>query len=140
MRQIVREYRKHPDIYRLSRYIVATVPPKRWAGEAIAIRNFVRRNIRFTRDIRDVETLTNPVRLLEIRQGDCDDHAMLVASLLESIGHPTRFTAIGVSPFGGFSHVYAETKIGEKWYPVETTENYSFGRMIPHARRLVVHT
>ena len=61
-----------------------------------------------------------------IGQGDCDDKSLLVASLLLSIGHPSRFIAVGPES-GVYDHVYVQTKIGNNWFGVETTENVIFG-------------
>ncbi len=46
--------------------------------------------------------------------------------LLESIGHPTRFVAVGFRPHN-YSHVYLETKIGNTWLGLETTEPVEVG-------------
>lgn len=105
--------------------IVSAVPNKQYAAEAKAIQEWVRSNIRYTRDVNGVETLQVPEKTLEYGHGDCDDHAMLIAALLESIGHPTRFRAISVGR--NFSHVFTETKIGPQWKSVETTEAWPMG-------------
>jgi len=105
--------------------IVSAVPNKQYAAEARAIQEWVRGNIRYTRDINGVETLQVPEKTLEYKQGDCDDHAVLVAALLESIGHPARFRAIATGR--NFSHVFTETKIGPRWLSVETTEWWDMG-------------
>lgn len=94
------------------------------------IHRFVRDRIRYVKDIKGVETLQSPEKTLEIGQGDCDDKSVLVGALLESIGHPVRFKAIGFIP-GVFSHVLPETKIGSKWIAVETTEPWPLGRLPP---------
>lgn len=90
------------------------------------IQDWVRDNITYRKDINGVETLSTPDKTLEYQIGDCDDQSVLVASLLESIGHPTRFVAVSFIP-SNFSHVLTETLIGNKWVAVETTENVPFG-------------
>ena len=99
---------------------------KDYACEAAALHQFVRDSIRYVQDPIDVERIQSPDKTLELAAGDCDDKAILLASLLESIGHPTRFIAIGFEP-GVFSHVYVETKIGDVWTAAETTEPVEFG-------------
>jgi transglutaminase-like putative cysteine protease len=98
---------------------------KDWPGEVRDIHAFVRDGIRYVKDVRGVETLQTPEKTLELGQGDCDDKSTLVAALLESIGHPTRFVAVGFN--GQFAHVLVETKIGTKWVAVETTEPVAVG-------------
>lgn len=101
-------------------------------AEVRALHEFVRDRIRYVRDPRAVETLQAPERTLQIKAGDCDDKAILLAALLESIGHPSRFHAIGFAQ-DNFSHVYVETKLGARWLPLETTEDWDPGRAAPRA-------
>jgi hypothetical protein len=51
----------------------------------------------------------------------------LLAALLESIGHPCRFVAVGYSRRNEFEHVYVETKIGHTWTALETTMDVPMG-------------
>lgn len=100
--------------------IVDNLPSKDFDAELFAIWDWVNTRIRFVRDIRGIETLQTPERTLEIRAGDCDDHAILLAALLENLGFSTRFHAMGFEP-GIFEHVMAEAKIRGEWIPLETT-------------------
>jgi transglutaminase-like putative cysteine protease len=127
MRGAVLEAKKHPAIRAQAVAIVQPTPAKNWRAEAAAVQAWVRRHIRYVRDVRDVETLQAPDYTLRVRAGDCDDHAMLTAALLESIGHPTRFVAIGRAP-RRYSHVFAETLVGDRWIPLETTIDLPIGR------------
>jgi len=71
--------------------------------------------------------------------GDCDDKAVLLASMLESIGHPTRFVALAFKA-GKYSHVLVESKIGNKWVALETTEPVRIGWYPPKVqKRLVIY-
>lgn len=97
-------------------------------GEIKALWSFVKNNIRYVRDINGVETIHTPEQILRQESGDCDDKALLLCAMLESIGHPSAFYAIGTKQAGKFSHVMAATRIGEKrWLPLETTEPVEFG-------------
>lgn len=107
--------------------LVSYLPNKDYAGEARALHRFVQSNIRYLKDVHNVETLATPEKTLEFRQGDCDDHATLLASLLLSIGHPVRFVAIGYVP-GRFDHVFLETNLHGNWVPMETTEPWKMGK------------
>jgi transglutaminase-like putative cysteine protease len=113
---------------------------KDWLCEIKALHAFVRDKIRYVKDVRDVETLTTPETLLAIGAGDCDDKSVLLAALLESINHPTRFVAIAFAP-DDFVHVFAETRVGNNWIALETTEPVEIGWTPPGvADRVVVHT
>lgn len=127
MRRWVLMYRVHPSIIELAREIIAMVPGKQYAAEAESLRSWVAENIRYTQDVYDVETLQSPLVTLEVKQGDCDDQATLLATLLNAAGHEARFVAIGTTP-DEFSHVLVETKIGERWLPAETTEPVTLGQ------------
>lgn len=120
MRQLVEDGKKEPAIRQLALSLVGGLASKDFFGEIRALYNYVRSAIRYVHDINGVETLHTALKVLEKRQGDCDDQSILLASLLESIGHPTRFVAIGFLP-GQYIHVYTETKYGPNWIPLETT-------------------
>ena len=140
MSRLVRQYKKNMEIRSLALSLVAEVPGhKNWTAQIKAIHAFVQNNIQYVRDVKGVETLATPVKTLEFRAGDCDDQAVLLASLLESIGHPTRFVAMKQKSFGPFVHVFTETKIGSKWYPLETTENFPAGYPMKNAGVMVEH-
>lgn len=126
MRELVRHYKKDLNIRNLAAQIVSPLQQKNFVGEVKRLHGFVRDNVRYVRDIHGVETIQTPPKTLEFGYGDCDDKATLLAALLESIGHPTRFVAIGMQP-GKLSHVYVETLIGpnrspDSWIGLETTE------------------
>lgn len=126
MRRLVKQFRTDPELIALARSIVADVPAKSYAREAERLQNWVRSNIRYTQDVVDVETLQSPDVTLTLKHGDCDDQSVLLATLLNAIGHPVRFVAVGFAP-DQFEHVLVETKIAEQWLPVETTEPVGFG-------------
>jgi len=126
MRALVRQSKRNHVVRQKTLEVVDGLHQKDYIGEAKRIHAFVRDYIRYVRDIRGVETLQTPEKTLEIGQGDCDDKSTLVAAMLESIGHPTRFVAMGLNG-NPYSHVYVETKIGNRWIGVETTEPVYFG-------------
>ncbi len=137
MRRLVRDAKKTLLVRQTALSIVQNIPPKNWHREVAAIWAFVNQRIRYVRDINGVETLQTPEKTMEFGQGDCDDQSVLIASLLESIGHPTRFIALGFGP-ANYQHVFAETKIGNKWMPVETTEDWPLGYIPEHVRQRIV--
>lgn len=137
MRDLTREWRVHPKLRQLAKKIVQACPPKSAKCEVARIHAFVSNKIRYVGDVAGVETIQTPDLTLRDRCGDCDDQALLVASLLQSIGRPARFIAVGASP-GQFQHVYAETPIGPDWVAVETTEQgWPVGRKPRGGARMV---
>jgi transglutaminase-like putative cysteine protease len=111
--------------------LVQTLPQKDYLAEIQAIHLYVRDDVRYVKDIDGIETLATPAKTMLMMQGDCDDKALLAASLLLSLGHPVRFVAVG-SSYNNFSHVLVETQMNVQggkqiWIPVETTEPVALG-------------
>lgn len=143
LRQMARwtkAYRTDPAILATARRIIAHVPEKNYWAEADAIQQWVRDNVRYTRDIFDVETLSTPDVTLQVMQGDCDDKALLAGALLQATGHPVRYVAFAFSAPDAFEHVYVETKLGQHWVGVETTEAVALGWKPPtNFRPMIEH-
>jgi hypothetical protein len=120
MRQLVDEALRDPSIIRLAADIVRPFPAFDDLAEANALYEWVRRNIRFTKDPVNKEKLYPPAELLKIRAGDCDDISMLLATLLMAVGYPARLMTIAApgSP-DQFSHVYVEAEIHGQWIPID---------------------
>lgn len=131
MAKLARDGKKAVPVRLAALQITQHLKQKNWLGEIRALHAFVRDRIRYVRDVRGVETLQDPIRTLQFRAGDCDDKSTLLAALLLSIGHPVRFHAIGFRR-GAYSHVYTETRHGNRWIPLETTEHVAAG-MAPRA-------
>lgn len=127
MSRLVREGKKSLPVVLKARQLTQGLAQKDWLGEASRIHRFVRDNVRYVKDPRGVESVTAPVQMLQIMSGDCDDKSVLCAALLEAIGHPTRFVAVGSMP-NHFSHVFPQTRIGNKWITLECTEPWEMGR------------
>lgn len=111
-------------IFRLAR-----VPAKDRLGEVRALFEWVRRNVRYTRDIFRVELLHTARRMLELRAGDCDDMTILLGSMLLSTGHPVRLALVGFRPNKphSYSHIYLEANVRGKWIPLDATVPHPLG-------------
>jgi len=120
MRRLIQRGKKNPEVRLRAADIVRYIPQKKWVAEINAIQQWVRDNIRYTKDIFGVETLHSVINVLNLGYGDCDDQTMLISAMLESIGHPTRLKAVGFSK-GSLSHIYAQVFVNGKWVAVETT-------------------
>jgi len=137
MRDFIRTGKKTLPVRLLAIDLTTALPQKDFHGEVSKIFYFVRDRIRYVKDIRGVETLQQPDKTLELKAGDCDDKSILLASLLESIGHPTRLIAVGFRP-GSFSHVFVQTRVGSNWVSLETTEPNDLGWQPPNVRERIV--
>lgn len=141
MRRLVREGRIDPEIRACALAIVQHVPGKDWVGEISQLFAWVRDNVRYVRDVQEVETLQTPRKTLELLQGDCDDQATLLATLLACIDHPSRFVACGFdSDPDMLSHVFVQARVGNGWMSLDTTEPMHMGWEPPDITdRCVVH-
>lgn len=81
------------------------VPERNWNAEVDAIYWWVRNNVRYTRDIHEVELFQKPRRTLETKIADCDDLSILIGSLLQCVGYPVILRVIGLGG-NSYQHVY----------------------------------
>lgn len=100
-------------------------------AELRALFEFVRDRIRFTNDILGVETLQGAEYTLRVRAGDCDDRAVLLVALAQSIGIPADFAfrVVALKPGSprAFSHVYVVANLKGKRIALDAT--YPANRM-----------
>jgi transglutaminase-like putative cysteine protease len=120
MRRAALAAKINPAIRELAVRLTNDLQDEDFRGEIERLFIFVRDQVRYVQDINNVETVQTPDYTLSIGAGDCDDKATLLASLLESIGHPARFAALAFAP-DQFEHVIVETRLGPRWIPLETT-------------------
>lgn len=98
----------------------ARVKERDQAGEMIALRNWVMRNIRYVRDPLWYESVTYPESTaFETKTGDCDDHTVLLAALLGAVGIPTRFVTYGFKNIPTQTHVAMEAQIKGQWITLD---------------------
>lgn len=112
--------------------------------KARAVFNFIKSRMRYVRDNALMETLSTAD--LQVRNfvqsgfasGDCDDHVILLGSLLVSIGYPVRIVTVRVRPgFGSFDHVYLEALIRGTWIPMDgTNKRMPMGWAVPNPSRI----
>lgn len=119
MVRMVLDYRANPVVRVTAQTLVKDCPSRDAVCQVTALQAFVRDNIKYLPDVRDVETIQTPDYTLKQASGDCDDQSVLLAALNESIGRQTRFLAIAVRG-GDFSHVSSQVMLGTRWVNLET--------------------
>jgi hypothetical protein len=126
----------HREIKAHASRLIHNAPQGDLLRQASTIFYWVRDNVRYIRDISGVEEITSPWTILNNvlsgrtdHSADCDDHAILLSSLLRSVGFPTRFTAIASGKHGKtLDHVRVDVLLNKYWYPLEATiKNSVFG-------------
>lgn len=96
--------------------IVGRLWPKEYCGEILAVNNWVSEKVIYLNDPLHVELLKDPQRLCEEIQargharGDCDDIAVLIATLCLQLGRKARFVVAGFGEQGAYSHVFAQVQ------------------------------
>ena len=117
------------------------IRPKDYLGEINTLFEWVKQNVRYTRDTFRVEVLHTARRMLQLRAGDCDDMTILLGAMLESIGHPIRLVIMGSDPKRPrfFSHIYLEVNQKGRWIPLDTTMPFPMGWAPKAMVKEVVH-
>jgi len=140
MAKLARNGSKDAIVIQVASELVRDLAQYDRVGEIVALHAFVRDSIRYTNDPLDMELVRTPRAILEMGVGDCDDKSILLASLLRSIGRPSRYVAIEMKGLAGYSHVYVETPLGKRWIPLETIKPVGVGWSPSNVtRRMVVH-
>lgn len=105
---------------------------------AQAIYFWMKRNIQYVRDPYGIEWLQSPDVTVKRGYGDCDDQAILGASLMSAIGIPTRLAVVKANPKhpDEFTHVYVEYQANGVWKPFDPTLHARAGVGIPENRIL----
>jgi hypothetical protein len=99
----------------------ASVPAFDFRGEYRAIFDWVKRNIRWTRDPTNKEAIQDAATTLQWGIADCDCVSVLICSLLGSIGARTRLVTISnhADAPEEFSHIFPEVRLDGRWIPVD---------------------
>ncbi|WP_170245601.1 transglutaminase-like domain-containing protein [Fodinibius salinus] len=127
--QLVTKYTGREDIRELALKITRWVPRNISTGLpdlrnidqiAGAIYKWMTSNINYVRDPWNIERIQSPDVTLRQKAGDCDDHAILSAALLQSLGIQTGFRI--VSRTGRtYDHIYTVLRSPQGWKSFDTT-------------------
>lgn len=99
------------------------IPEKDTEAEIEAIYYALRESVRYTSDVRGVDTYAHPKQVLRMRAEDCDGYAALGAAALMSVGIHAKMKVIRTTDATDWNHIYllaGNSKDGEssKWKPV----------------------
>lgn len=87
--------------------------------------DFVVQNLKYVPDPEGDEYLISPISLIEKIKagerpgGDCDDHVMLLNTLLQSIGFQTEVAAVKIGDTNDFNHVISSVLLDGKWMDLD---------------------
>ncbi|MGB3212268.1 MAG: transglutaminase domain-containing protein [Desulforhopalus sp.] len=75
-------------------------------------------------DKRSVIGLPDALTTLKNRQGDCNEHAALMAAMARSVAIPTRIAAgVTYHKDAFYYHAWNEVCLGDRWVSIDTTTN-----------------
>ena len=132
LRGFTQKYGRDPRIREFTVDVIrqAGVQPRDYPGQAAAILRWVQNNIYYINE--SGEQVQSPFYTLRKRYGDCDDQAIMIGAMAESVMLPWRFCLAGTGlgskaikhyeggpmPWSGtFSHIYVQ--LG--WPPIKPT-------------------
>jgi len=127
------------DVRNLAESIIRGVPNKDYQAEADAIFQWVKKNVRYTRDPLYAERVATPYHTLLVSgQGDCDDSSTAIAALAVSVGLPVEFVTVAADPKrpNSFSHIYARIKVEDAWMGADATVPQSYLGWEPPVERV----
>jgi len=117
MEHITAQYAQEPLVREFTVSLLRGLPNNDLVGQTRRLIQFVRDKVTYVRDPDGAEYIVSPTRLLQgfidfgYMAGDCDDHVVLLNTMLLSIGIPAR--PVGVK-FGGaddFNHVISSISL-----------------------------
>jgi transglutaminase-like putative cysteine protease len=109
-------------------YCIRGLQPKDYLSEILAVRNFVGEKVKYANDPIALEMVKDPQRLIEeiskhgVAVGDCDDCALLSATMFRQLGREAEFVTVGFGAPNNFSHVFTRVKEPKsgRWVAVDT--------------------
>lgn len=110
-----------PKFQELVYTITKAVPGKDYSGEVRSIFNWVKANIKYTRDPYGVELVQDVWSTINRGRADCDDFSILIAAMGEVMGNPSRFVTVSTRPDREPCHVYPELNTRGRWTALDVT-------------------
>lgn len=104
MKAIVHSFKTNPQIRGYAAFLIRGCNPTDQICHINKIFRFVSDQIAYMSDPHGTDYFSTPFETLQVRAGDCDCKAILLATLLEACGNKTRFVMIP-------NHVFMEVAI-----------------------------
>lgn len=130
----VKEFTGHPVLMEWAGDFLREyrVPERDPAALARAVQLFAQQHVRFFRE--RPERFASPMRTIQWGFGDCDDKAVLIATVLRSFRIPVRLAFIRYrarkldGTFKTISHVYPQVQLGGAWVALESVHPWPMGK------------
>jgi hypothetical protein len=103
----------------------AGIDPRLASNQQIAeaVWAWIRAHVDYVPDPKGTELLKGPLSVLaeEDPSGDCDEHSMLAAAMLETEGVPAGFRAVAQRDPDTYNHVFGRYEAGGEWRSIDST-------------------
>jgi len=113
---------RDPYVRQRTARLVQDLKPKDWTAELQAVWNHVKDHVRYTLDTAGHDLFQRARRTFQLGIGDCDDMAIVLGSMLKSIGHPVALKIVDTDG-EGWNHIYLLTGVPpdnpKKWLPMD---------------------
>lgn len=119
-------YSRDPVVWQTALRLVERTGNNAQMQQADRLAAYVREKMIYVKDPDSGEFVTAPNVLIErinargFAQGDCDDHALLLNSLLGAVGIETRFAGVQLPNTSQWNHVVSNLRINGQWYDLDT--------------------
>ena len=96
---------------------------------------WVRSNVTYVRDPIGTEYVISPLVLLgkiangELAAGDCDDHVLLLNSMLGSVGFETRAVGVHLYEQDRWDHVISSVLVRGRWIDLDPCDKHEIGQV-----------
>lgn len=132
MKDYVNRYIFNKEIKDFVSKLILPISPNDEIEIAKVIFDYIKANMKYVRDINNVEELQNPYHIFRKlikgeAYGDCDDMAMISALMYKVVGFKTRFAVLSIGKDRVYNHVRTEILINGKYLPIELSSYKKFG-------------
>jgi len=119
------QYLRVPFIREFTVNLLSGLDNNDQVGQVNRVIDFVRQNVTYVQDPTDSEYVISPVQMLDRWQrthsmyGDCDDHVLLLNTMLGTIGIPTKFIGVKFGNSDVYNHVISGVELEGQLFQVD---------------------
>lgn len=142
---LVKRQRYTPDVIFRARSIVSQkcgeawcTPEKDWRAECVAVFDYFRKNVRYTRDPWNLDLFESSRLNLKFAGGDCDSYVIAIAEHLQALGYPIKLRVVQTTNPASedYDHIYLLAGYRAKssewiWFSLDASVDMPAGWEIP---------
>ena len=134
IKALIRKEASDPIVRSAVSRIVAGIAPRDNTGRLARILSWVKANLNYLPDPREVEAVGTPVfhlnniRITGSSSGDCDDAAALIGALARSVGRRVRLHVASFRPDRRLHHIWIDAEGDSRWIELDPFRSERFNR------------